>query len=244
MIVVNGQGHGHYQSQQAAPFAGQVTASALAKGPPADYPLPSKRISLVFQSRRPRKKTGFFPVGLYECHIILLSKLYNLGIPRPVRALVSMAISFLLIWYFICVQHADIRIGETMGLILTGFMAGYGICSLLSSSSQFWAALGERFIYLFSFFQILLVRIAGMLTTLSMRIFRISIALVLALAYGISPIDIIPDFIPVIGWMDDVAVFLLLFYWALFMGRFAIRPIFRERIRKIKESARIKTKFP
>ena len=30
--------------------------------------------------------------------------------------------------------------------------------------------------------------------------------LVLALLYIISPIDIIPDPIPVVGWIDDVAV--------------------------------------
>ena len=33
-------------------------------------------------------------------------------------------------------------------------------------------------------------------------------ALVLALLYAISPFDVIPDFIPVIGEMDDVAVVL------------------------------------
>ena len=32
------------------------------------------------------------------------------------------------------------------------------------------------------------------------------LVLVLALLYIISPIDIIPDPIPVVGWVDDVAV--------------------------------------
>jgi len=32
------------------------------------------------------------------------------------------------------------------------------------------------------------------------------VILVLALLYIISPIDIIPDPIPVVGWVDDVAV--------------------------------------
>jgi uncharacterized membrane protein YkvA (DUF1232 family) len=32
------------------------------------------------------------------------------------------------------------------------------------------------------------------------------LVLVLALLYIISPVDIIPDPIPVVGWVDDVAV--------------------------------------
>ena len=32
------------------------------------------------------------------------------------------------------------------------------------------------------------------------------VILVLALLYIISPIDVIPDPIPVVGWVDDVAV--------------------------------------
>ena len=29
-----------------------------------------------------------------------------------------------------------------------------------------------------------------------------------AAAYGISPVDIIPDVVPVVGWVDDVGVIL------------------------------------
>ena len=34
----------------------------------------------------------------------------------------------------------------------------------------------------------------------------IALILVLALIYIISPVDVIPDPIPVVGWADDVAV--------------------------------------
>lgn len=36
------------------------------------------------------------------------------------------------------------------------------------------------------------------------------VAIIAALIYIISPIDLIPDFIPIIGWMDDGAVFYFL----------------------------------
>jgi len=36
-----------------------------------------------------------------------------------------------------------------------------------------------------------------------------------AVAYALSPIDLIPDFIPVIGWLDDLAVVPLLVWLAL-----------------------------
>jgi uncharacterized membrane protein YkvA (DUF1232 family) len=36
-----------------------------------------------------------------------------------------------------------------------------------------------------------------------------------ALAYLVSPIDIIPDFIPVIGYLDDVVIVSLLVYLAM-----------------------------
>lgn len=41
---------------------------------------------------------------------------------------------------------------------------------------------------------------------------------VIGLAYGVSPVDLIPDVIPVLGWIDDafiVPVSILLTVWAL-----------------------------
>ena len=34
----------------------------------------------------------------------------------------------------------------------------------------------------------------------------VTVVIILALLYIISPIDLIPDFIPVVGWADDLAV--------------------------------------
>lgn len=38
-----------------------------------------------------------------------------------------------------------------------------------------------------------------------------------AVAYAVSPIDLIPDFIPVVGHLDDLVILPLLVWWALRM---------------------------
>lgn len=42
------------------------------------------------------------------------------------------------------------------------------------------------------------------------------LSLVLALGYGVSPIDLIPDLIPLIGWVDDGVILVLLLGLAVF----------------------------
>ncbi len=40
----------------------------------------------------------------------------------------------------------------------------------------------------------------------SMSVFWFWLIVILAVLYVISPIDIVPDFIPIAGWIDDVVV--------------------------------------
>ncbi len=53
-----------------------------------------------------------------------------------------------------------------------------------------------------------------------------------ALLYALSPIDLIPDFIPVLGYLDDVIILSALFAWALRSIPPEILESARERARK------------
>lgn len=54
----------------------------------------------------------------------------------------------------------------------------------------------------------------------------------LAVAYALSPIDLIPDFIPIIGYLDDVVILPLLFLIAL---RFIPKEIIEKHRRQLNE---------
>ncbi|MNN70846.1 hypothetical protein D3C81_1867290 [compost metagenome] len=36
--------------------------------------------------------------------------------------------------------------------------------------------------------------------------------MILILLYGISPVDLIPDLVPIFGWFDDISLLLLLLW--------------------------------
>ena len=55
--------------------------------------------------------------------------------------------------------------------------------------------------------------------------------LVAALAYLLSPIDLIPDFIPILGQIDDVAVFLMV--WRIFRSQ-CPSEVWEEHLHRIK----------
>ncbi len=44
-------------------------------------------------------------------------------------------------------------------------------------------------------------------------------SLFMALLYGVSPIDLIPDIIPLVGWLDDAAIVPVLLALAFFQYR-------------------------
>ncbi|MFZ5953132.1 MAG: YkvA family protein [Candidatus Rifleibacteriota bacterium] len=57
------------------------------------------------------------------------------------------------------------------------------------------------------------------------------IAMIIAILYLLSPIDLIPDFIPIIGFLDDLIIVPLLFSWA-FRKIEAARALHQEQTRK------------
>ncbi len=56
-----------------------------------------------------------------------------------------------------------------------------------------------------------------MTTNWKRRLFKKFLPWIIGLIYVISPVDIIPDFIGGIGWLDDIGVIGLMFLWFLRM---------------------------
>lgn len=56
------------------------------------------------------------------------------------------------------------------------------------------------------------------------------ILLWITIAYAVSPIDLIPDFIPVIGYLDDLIILPSLFYSAI---KLVPKSVFTEHYKKI-----------
>ncbi len=63
--------------------------------------------------------------------------------------------------------------------------------------------------------------------------FLTMVAIVAALIYIASPIDLVPDFIPIAGWMDDGAVFYFLLKRLMYeLGRYSASRAVREGVKK------------
>jgi uncharacterized membrane protein YkvA (DUF1232 family) len=65
------------------------------------------------------------------------------------------------------------------------------------------------------------------------------LVLLAALAYVISPIDLAPDFIPVLGWADDIGVIALAIYLFRAWRRAWDRQQARQRTHVIRSTARV-----
>lgn len=53
------------------------------------------------------------------------------------------------------------------------------------------------------------------------------IVTILGIAYILSPIDIIPDFIPFLGWTDDFLVLIvILFTWVVTLGVLTVQALY------------------
>ena len=63
-----------------------------------------------------------------------------------------------------------------------------------------------------------------MLKNRKIKLLKKFLPFIIGFLYVISPIDIIPDFIGGIGWLDDISVVGLMFLWFLKMFKFSDKP--------------------
>lgn len=113
--------------------------------------------------------------------------------------------------------QASVSLGDLLGLGAAASLTTLIACSFLRSPAQFCLAAYERLRYIVLvpvcsclMLAVLVFRIAFLLFKLA---FKAALAFALWLLYLVSPIDLIPDLIPVLGLIDDIVLFLSVSIW-------------------------------
>ncbi len=177
----------------------------------------------------------------------------------PARKLSSSAVTFIYsfvpaitVILYALLNKAIPTAGNLMALAVISAVASFGLCSLYRSPQQFFLAVAERIICQLAIVIFLCLRILIVLQTtlnfllrLSLRGVRFLIGVSIAILYFIFPIDLFPDIIPVIGWLDDIGVAVVSIRWGLFVSKFAINLKLREWAEKFEPATRgVSTPFP
>lgn len=149
--------------------------------------------------------------------------------------------------YFLCYRQFisnSFTIVDTLILIFAATITSIVFCSFVRSPNQFFKALIERLLRPMALILALALKIFGLFIALFLRSIRLLFCLVIAIVYGVWPIDLIPDLILGIGWADDVVVTIAMIYIGLIGGKFVISTGIKENARGLIEISRVKTPFP
>ena len=138
------------------------------------------------------------------------------------------------------------HLGVVDALVLIGvgiFLASF-LNSFLRAPRQFFEAVVERLVWAVAVFWAIILNVLAILISVAGRLIRVVVAIVISAVYGVFPIDLLPDLILGVGWMDDGLLFLGTMYWALFAGTKVVKYSLRENARNVVRNAAITTPFP
>lgn len=165
-------------------------------------------------------------------------------IPKLAKFIVLFIVNFGLLYLYAVGLHQHLRIVETLIIVLFGSFICFSFFSFLKNPKQFFQALKEWIIRPFAVLLIIFLKLFGITFSLFTRTLKLIIALIVIIGYGAWPLDLIPDIIFGLGWLDDIAVTLLVLYWALTFGKIAFSANLNSLAKHLNEITKVKTKFP
>ena len=160
------------------------------------------------------------------------------------KLLIYTSINFLFLYLYKITLGYPLRIIEATLLVFIGSITSFLLCSFFINPYQFFVAISERAVRPFALIYIVLTRILSLFLSLFSRSIKLIIAIIITLLYGVSPIDLIPDFFLGVGWLDDIGVGLLSFYLGLTFTRIAMAAALRQHANEINSLTKIITNFP
>ncbi len=113
--------------------------------------------------------------------------------------------------------QGSLSLGELLIVALSASILTSGLGSLVRSPSQFFRAVFERIRYAILVPTCISLLIGLFCFRIAFIILKLSIKGLLALTlwflYLISPIDLMPDFIPILGQIDDIMLLVTIVVW-------------------------------
>ncbi|WP_367389052.1 YkvA family protein [Lewinella sp. LCG006] len=152
---------------------------------------------------------------------------------------------FVLTPFFLAIAYKSL-LNPSPSMIDLAVVLGAGVflamilCSFIRSPMQFIVAIQERIRWVYFHLEAAFYVILNIIRSVLRMVIRVFFWAIALIVYLVSPIDLIPDVLFPVGFLDDAGFTLLFFYFL----NFALSQELKDRARRAIENAAIHTSFP